>query len=484
MAAAAGNGGAAHARSAPIALGKSPEAVFALFADEPYAAFLDSSAGGRGCRSYVCCRPRLVIRARGRDVEITAGGKCTRTREDPLEALRRVLPRAAVRGAGGGRGARGALGPFGGLVGYLGYELGGCIESLPMTRRDDLEAPDLWLCQYETILAFEHGSGTWRISTISRNGLAAERERILGLLRRAPAAASPPLAPSPRRRSALPPVECNFTRAEYLTAVRRALRHIREGDLYQVNLSQRFSAALPCAPWDLYRTLRRLNPAPYACYLKFPGMVLAGSSPELFLRVRGREVTTRPIKGTRPRGSTPAEDRAQREELSASAKDRAELAMIVDLERNDLGRVCSYGSVRVKEPSRLETFATVFHTTATVVGRLAPGRDLVDLLRASFPGGSITGCPKIRAMEIIDELEPTARGPYTGAMGYIGARGNAELNIAIRTIVLKDGRAYWQVGGGIVAGSDPAAEYRETLDKGRALVRALREAGTRQAGPS
>jgi para-aminobenzoate synthetase component 1 len=266
---------------------------------------------------------------------------------------------------------------------------------------------------------------------------------------------------------------CNFTRPEYLAAVRLAKRHIRDGDIYQVNLSQRFSARLEGDPWDLYQRLRAINPASHACYIKFPDLIVAGSSPELFLRVRGRDVLTQPIKGTRPRGRTATEDRLLRAELGASEKDRAELSMIVDLERNDLGRVCAYGSVRVTEHARIEEHPTVFHSVSSVVGRLDDGRDLVDLLRATFPGGSITGCPKIRAMEIIDTLEPTARGPYTGSVGWLGANGDAELNISIRTFTITGGTVSYQVGGAIVADSDPAAEYRETLDKGRALARAL-----------
>jgi para-aminobenzoate synthetase component 1 len=266
----------------------------------------------------------------------------------------------------------------------------------------------------------------------------------------------------------------NFTRDEYLCAVRRAKDYIAAGDIFQVNLSQRFESATDATPLDLYAALRAANPAPFAAYLPVDGGAILSSSPERFLRVAGRHVETRPIKGTRPRrAGDDAFNERMRRELLASAKDRAELTMIVDLERNDLGRVCSYGSVRVTEPIVLEEYPTVFHLVTTVEGDLHEGRGLVDLLKAAFPGGSITGAPKIRAMEIIDELEPTRRSVYTGAIGYIGLDGSADLNIAIRTILLAQGRALLQVGGGIVADSDPEAEYQETLDKARALVQAL-----------
>jgi para-aminobenzoate synthetase component 1 len=461
-------------RGAEFDLYAPPDRVFAAFAREPYAAFLDTSAtgDGAGLYSYIAFRPRLVIRATGRHVEVIHDGRTTATVEDPLLALRRVIAAASVRRAPG------FPGMIGGLIGYLGYELGGQIEKLPMTREDDLRAPDLYFALYDTIFAYDHLRASWRITSFAPEGLAAKHRELLEELmlhEHGQDGGSAATVGAPAAHAA-PRIVSNFTRAEYLRAVRRAKRHIRDGDVYQVNLSQRFTADLPCAPWDLYRRLRRLNPAPYSCYLKFPELVLASSSPELFLRVRGREVETRPIKGTRPRGRTRDEDRRLRAELAASEKDRAELSMIVDLERNDLGRACEYGTVAVKDHARIEEYATVFHTVSTVVGRLAKGRDVVDLLRATFPGGSITGCPKIRAMEIIDALEPTARGPYTGSIGYLSADGNVDLNIAIRTFVVKGRHVSYQVGGGIVADSDPAAEYRETLDKGKALMLALCEA--------
>ena len=265
----------------------------------------------------------------------------------------------------------------------------------------------------------------------------------------------------------------NFTHEGYVEAVERVRQYIIAGDIFQANISQRFEADIPLPPYELYRRLRLINPAPFASYLNFDGVAVVSASPERFLRVHGDLVETRPIKGTRPRGKDPAADAVMARELMNSGKDQAEHVMIVDLERNDLGRVCSYGTVRVNELAALEKYATVFHLTSTVEGRLRPGKDVIDLLKATFPGGSITGAPKVRAMEIIDELEPTRRSVYTGSIGYLGFDGNTDLDIVIRTILVKEGRAYFQVGGAVVYDSDPEGEYNETLDKAKALVHAL-----------
>jgi len=240
-----------------------------------------------------------------------------------------------------------------------------------------------------------------------------------------------------------------------------------------VNLSQRFEAELSITPYELYRRLRQINPAPFACYLGFDEVSVVSASPERFLRVRGDWVETRPIKGTRPRGKTAEEDEALANELLSSVKDRAENIMIVDLERNDLGRVCRFGTIKVTELAILEVFPTVFHLTSTVEGNLREGKNCIDLLKASFPGGSITGAPKVRAMEIIDELEPTRRSVYTGNIGYLSFNDDLDLNIVIRTFLVKGSKAYFQVGGAVVYDSDPEAEYQETLDKARAMVDAL-----------
>jgi len=256
-------------------------------------------------------------------------------------------------------------------------------------------------------------------------------------------------------------------------AVGRVREYIAAGDVFQVNLSQRFEADLKIPSYELHKRLRTVNAAPFASYLNFPGAAIVSASPERFLKVQSDLVETRPIKGTRPRGRDSIEDERLAHELTHSTKDHAENLMIVDLERNDLGRVCHYGTVKVTELAILETFPTVFHLTSTIVGRLRRGKSNIDLLKAAFPGGSITGAPKVRAMEIIDELEPTKRSVYTGSIGYLSFNDDMDINIVIRTFLIKEGRAYFQAGGGIIYDSDAEAEYMETLDKAKALIRAL-----------
>jgi para-aminobenzoate synthetase component 1 len=401
---------------------------------QPYSFWLDSAmTGGRlGSRSLWGADPTAVFRCWGRRVEVEHhNGVTERFEADPFDVLRALLAeRRRIRG--------------GAAVGYFGYGLRRHIERLPDTAVDDLRIPDCLLAFYDQVHRFD------------------------------PRPLSPP-APTPGLPPQLDGLRRTFTREAYEDAVRRALAYIRAGDIYQVNLSQRFQAPYERSPFDAYLCLRAQSPAPFGAYLHYPDFAVLSSSPERFLHYQtlDRLIETRPIKGTRPRGLDPESDGALAEELLASAKDRAENIMIVDLERNDLGKVAEVGSVDVTGLWELETYATVHHLTSTVQARLRTDRDIVDLLRATFPGGSITGAPKIRAMEIIDELEPVARGVYTGAIGYITFEGSMDLNIAIRTMVIKEGLASFHVGGGIVADSDPAEEYEETLHKGAAMARVL-----------
>ncbi len=400
---------------------------------EPYGFWLDSAVAHEGSRSYWGAEPAAVLRARGREVTVERRyGSTERHDADPFDALRELLAEwAAVRD--------------GMAVGYFGFGLKQHIERLPDTVADDPQLPDLQLAFYDRVHAFD------------------PRE----LLPPAPAIGLPP---------SFDGLAGTWTREAYEAAVRRALGYIRAGEIYQVNLSQRFQAGLAGrGPFDTYLRLRAQSPSPFGAYLSFPDSALLSSSPERFLRYepRTRAVETRPIKGTRPRGPGPKSDRALAEELLASEKDRAENVMIVDLARNDLGRVAQIGSVSVPGLCELESYATVHHLVSTVRARLRADRDVVDLLRATFPPGSVTGAPKIRSMEIIDELEPVARGAYTGAIGYIRASGELDLSVTIRTMVEASGVASFHVGGAIVADSDPAAEYEETLHKGAALARVL-----------
>jgi para-aminobenzoate synthetase component 1 len=267
-----------------------------------------------------------------------------------------------------------------------------------------------------------------------------------------------------------------MSREGYIGALEKALEHIAAGDIYQLNLSQRFSRPLRAEPFDVFLSLRSVNPSFYGAYLNCGDHCVISSSPELFLRRSGDSIETRPIKGTRPRGETRESDIALERELLASEKEAAELAMIVDLERNDLGRICAYGSVEAPERRYVDRLPTLLHTVALVRGRLRPGVQVVDILRATFPGGSISGCPKIRAIEIIDSLEPTWRHVYTGAIGFVGFGGEMTLSVAIRTLLAARGRIYYQVGSGIVADSIPDAEYEETLQKAAAIEAAIAQA--------
>ncbi|MFW6163335.1 MAG: aminodeoxychorismate synthase component I [Planctomycetota bacterium] len=451
----------------PLRHAVEPGVAFEAFHPLPYAFFLDSGLPGPrlGRWSFLGAEPQVVLSARGRRLRWREGGDERVRKGNPFVALRRLWRRSRVK-----RRAYGV--PFvGGLVGYLGYDLCHFVERLPRTAADDIGLPDLHFALYDAVAAYDHLAGQWYGVSLA----GPERvERLDALL----AAAAPD-----RRFADLPasqaPIRSNFTREAYLAAVRRSIEYIAAGDIFQVNLSQRFETTIAVPPVELYRRLRAANPAPFAAWVSLDGDegAVLSSSPERFLKVAGRQVETRPIKGTRARGATPDEDRRLAAQLVSSVKDSAELTMIVDLERNDLGRVCDYGSVVVTEHKALEAYASVFHLVSTVVGTLHERQDLVDLLKATFPGGSITGAPKVRAMEIIDELEPTQRSAYTGSIGYLGADGTMDLNIAIRTILVKGNRAFAQVGGGIVADSDPAAEYQETLDKGARMFAALGHEG-------
>jgi para-aminobenzoate synthetase component 1 len=442
------------------------DAAFLALAGDEAPFWLDSGLlmPGLGRYSILGSRPWLTLKSQDGVSLVRDGRGATETRENPFRTLRSLLARHRVR-------SHSNLPFAGGAVGYLGYELGRFIERVPLAKTDDIRLPDMVMMFHDTALVVDRLEGrAWVVAVENEApGRAAAyrrvgelRERLTGL----------PSSVELARPSAATSLECNFGREDYLAAVRRCKDYIAAGDIFQANLSRRFETRLHIPPSHLFIHLRRINPAPMAAYLAFDDAAVVSASPERFLRVRGSTVETRPIKGTRPRGASPDEDRARAEELLTSEKDNAELAMIVDLERNDLGRVCSYGSVRVTDPRRLESFPTVHHLVATVEGTLHEGHDLVDLLKASFPGGSITGAPKIRAMEIIAELEPTRRSVYAGAIGYIGLDGSMDLNIAIRTMLVRGEKMWFQAGGGIVADSDPVSEFEETWHKAKAMVQA------------
>ena len=420
--------------------------------------FLDSGRPycNQGRFDILSADPRAVLVTTGIKTEIRSAAGSRFSLADPFALLQEEL--GAVR-----PGIEGV--PFvGGAVGYFGYDLARRIERIPTLAQDAEQIPDMAVGIYDWALVVDHQAQRSRV-------VAADPARLregVGLVESAIAdrRAGPPRAPF----RVLDRVRSNLSHAQYLDAIGRIKHYLREGDCYQVNFAQRFSAPAEGDPWQAYQGLRQINPAPFGAYLDTPGCRVLCSSPERFLRVRGRDVETKPIKGTAPRGRDPIEDLMLADALRTSPKDRAENVMIVDLLRNDLGKVCAIGSVHVPRLFALERYARVHHLVSTVRGRLAEGRTALDLLRACFPGGSITGAPKVRAMEIIEELEPHRRGVYCGAIGYIGFDGAMDTNIAIRTLVHSDGIIRLWAGGGIVADSDPESEYRESYHKAAALL--------------
>ena len=461
--------------------------LFELIDDKPYSFFLDSGMDPRrlGRYSFLGSEPFLAISTRGSEITLIRGQEVEVQRGNPFDTIGRLLEPYGLDHCP-------APVPFlGGAVGYFGYDLCHFTERLPSTAIDDLGLPESYLALYDTVLAFDHlekkafivatgfpemeegqrlrrvrmrleETKDWLHAASATQGPCLPRSRIFG---------DSEFGPQPESQEIT--LKSNFTPEEYTRAVDKVREYIAAGDVFQVNLSQRFEADLKISPFELYKRLRAVNPAPFSSYLNLPEVTVVSASPERFLKVESDLVETRPIKGTRPRGRDSVEDKRLADELTHSAKDRAENMMIVDLERNDLGRVCRYGTVKVTELAILETFPTVFHLTSTVSGKLRRGKSNIDLLKATFPGGSITGAPKVRAMEIIDELEPTKRSVYTGSIGYLGFNEDMDINIVIRTFLIKEGKAYFQVGGGIIYDSDAEAEYVETLDKARGLLRAL-----------
>ncbi|MCD4699837.1 MAG: aminodeoxychorismate synthase component I [Phycisphaerae bacterium] len=452
-----------------------PEAVLDALVEQPYPAMLESAAEDPryGRYTVIACRPREIVTLRkGRLLDHTGAEL---SGETAPQALRSVLGFIRATGA--------SPTPYGpGWIGYIGYEFCRHLERLPGRAERDTSLPDLHLAFYDATAVYDGLEKRWTLTWLAfdepnRKGRESA-EMLRKMLESACEGTQTPRAcanPQTERDKALK-ASSNFSPEEYRRTVARCIDYIAAGDIFQVNLSQRFTVANAPPATAIYKALRQRNPAWYSAMLLFDDSAVISSSPELFMRVRGREVLTRPIKGTRRRTGRADEDEAAAAELLASEKDNAELAMIIDLLRNDLGRLCRYGSVRVVNRRELETHPTVFHLVGSVVGELRDGVEVADLLAATFPGGSITGAPKIRAMEIIDETEPVARGVYTGSIGHIGADGNCELNIAIRTIVWDRGKAHVQVGGGIVADSTPEGEYTETLDKARAILEAIAEA--------
>lgn len=357
---------------------------------------------------------------------------------------------------------------IGGCFGYFAYDLGLELETLHTSAKEDVEIPHYYFVFYDNLVIFDHLEKKTYITACGI--LTAPENSILYIeqkFKNAEKVEYPPVSKE------LAPLASNFTKDSYKVALRRMIDYIFAGDIYIANMTQRLTCPTQRETLDIYRDLRHINPAPFAALLRLDGFDVISSSPERFLKIRNGKVETRPIKGTRPRGATPEEDLRNKTELQESEKDRAELLMIVDLERNDLSKVCKPHSVKVTELYEIEEYSTVFHLVSTIEGELKDSVDAAGCMKACFPGGSITGTPKIRAMEIIDELEEIRRGLYTGCIGYFSFDGNADFNIVIRTLVKKDGMTYLGVGGGITCDSDEESEYQECLDKAKALRRVL-----------
>lgn len=460
-----------------IAGAHTPEGLVEQIRDEPGIVLLRSALfdSPQARYSFVTARPFLSFRSFGSRCELRSAGRRQLLFGNPWHVLDDLMARYEILDEVD------LPFPLGGSFGYWGYDLKNFVEPrLPRRAVNDLELPDCQTGFYDSLVVFDHRLGkTFVVSTGleadgSRSEQRAREQADFWRTRLRQTEESFPLAPhaSPTFDGGAT-IASNFDRDEFLRRVERVQAYIRSGDVYQVNLSQRLSAPWPASAWQLFRRLSAVSPAPFSAYLDGGEFQVVSSSPELFLRLSGSHIQTRPIKGTRPRSADPTRDAQLAYELQTSPKELAELLMITDLLRNDLGKVCEFGSVQVPELVRLERYPQVQHLVATIEGRLRSNATHFSAFASCFPGGSITGAPKIRAMEIIDELEPVARGPYTGALGYLGFNRESQLSILIRNAVCAGRRAYFNVGAGIVADSSAAAEYDETLGKARGFFAAL-----------
>ncbi len=464
---------------------ETPVSVYAKLKDGGPAYLLESVEGGENLNrySFIGCRPRLTIASGPETTEIVRPGRPPEripTPPDPLSLIQNEI--AGFRPVK----LPGMPRFTGGAVGYIGYEYISRIEpSVPPAARDELKIPITYFMLSDTVVMFDRVKQTLRLCVSAHvpagtapeaayDQAANEISRLFALLRQPAALASAALTePAPT-----PPPPGNFTRAEFESLVPELKKYIRAGDIIQVVPSQRFTRDFTRTPLELYRALRSVNPSPYMFILDTGAFAMVGASPEVHVRLTDGLVEIRPLAGTRKRGATPAEDAGLEQELLADEKERAEHLMLVDLARNDIGRVCTFGSVHVPELMVVERYSHVMHIVSQVEGRIAPERSAFDLMRATFPAGTVSGAPKIRAMQIIAESEPVQRGFYAGALGYFSYDGNLDSCIMLRTSLLKDGKIYIQAGAGIVSDSDPAAEYQETISKASALFKAVAIAET------
>ena len=456
---------------------ETPVSAFRKIAGSDYSFLLESVEGGERLArfSFLGSGPALIMKSRGRQVELLENGSVERIDladgQDPLHILKKQLGRFKWV-------PDPDLPKFcGGAVGYIGYDVVRFFEDLPDSTEDDLGLPDSVFTFTDTLLIFDHVKHHIKVLCNAQvngdpeaayNKAIEKIDHLVQQLRQ-------PITPLPAPTSQASPIEVssNFSKEGFENAVLACKEYISAGDCIQVVLSQRLSAPVTADPFDVYRALRSLNPSPYMYYLDYGELKLIGSSPEILVTEEHGKVIVRPIAGTRPRGQNEEQDKQLEEELLADEKERAEHIMLVDLGRNDIGRVCRYGSVNVNEQMVIERYSHVMHIVSNVEGQLKPDKDQFDVLRATFPAGTVSGAPKIRAMQIIDELEPTRRGPYAGSIGYFSYSGDMDTCITIRTILIHNNIAYVQAGAGIVADSVPECEYQETLNKAKAMVRAL-----------
>ena len=463
---------------------ETPVSAFLKLDDGRFSYLLESVEGTEKVArfSFLGSQPQQLVTSVGRHIEISdfQEGRAPRIRrfetaDDPLREVERLLKPFRFKPVPG-------LPRFcGGFVGYLGYNIVRCLERLPAHQLDDLHVPDLMLMLTRTMVIFDHAQHTLFVvvnaQTAGRSPMSVYRAAVREIERVATRLRTP-LAPRPPRRHRAPgpftgAMRSNIDRQEFHRMVQQAKQSIRAGDIIQVVLSQRLERQLSCEPFDVYRTLRSLNPSPYMFFLRFGSLCLAGASPEMLVRCEDGRLETRPIAGTRRRGANEREDHRLIQQLRESPKERAEHLMLVDLGRNDLGRVAQAGSVTTPELMVVEKYSHVLHLVSGVSAKLRPGQNAFDVLRATFPAGTVSGAPKVRAMEIIAELERYDRGPYAGAVGYLSFSGNLDTCITIRTVLMNGQRAYIQTGAGIVADSNPAREYEETLNKAKGMLRAI-----------
>lgn len=460
---------------------ETPVSAFIKVGQGEFSYLLESVERGEqlGRYSFLGSEPILVFKSKGERIEIIRGGKSEilRVEKDPLDTLRKIM--AGYKAVNSAKLPRFS----GGAVGYVGYDIVRFWEEIPENNKDDLNLPDSLFMLSHTLVIFDHLNHKIKVVSYAllerkESAQAAYRKarhRIDEVIRklRQPSSLLDDEKKQRKKEGVKEKVESNVTSDIFQAKVKKAQEYIRAGDIFQVVLSQRLKRKVSVSGFDIYRTLRSLNPSPYMYYLKCGDFEIVGSSPETLVREEEKKVTYRPIAGTRKRGKDRAEDELLAEELSANPKERAEHIMLVDLGRNDMGRVCQYGTVKVTELFSVEKYSHVMHLVSSIEGILRKGMDQYDLLRACFPAGTVSGAPKVRAMEIIEELEPCRRGPYAGALGYFSFSGNMDTCIIIRTILIKKGIAYVQAGAGIVADSEPESEYEETLNKARALIKAI-----------